>query len=171
VSGQGLLNQPQTVTAQILDPNNVTTRTSSGRSRSTTWPNQVQLAAAPNFVFGPGCRAGLSQVANVVIAAAVNRLHSRFRPLVRRVSSRDNVIDMRRYDGRLAAGQSDLHEFAHRRATFTAAHQGTATFQSSNINISKSFTPNQIQAAVRPSPALRWMCKASPVSRKRRLTA
>ena len=146
VSGQGLLNQPQTVTAQILDPNNVTDTNFVGTFPLDNVPNQVQLAAAPNFVFGPGCPPGLSQVANVVIAGGGQSFTLSIPTISATCQFTYNVIDMAGTTGGLQPGNPTYTSSLTGGATFTAAHQGTATFQSSNINITKSFTPNQIQA-------------------------
>jgi uncharacterized repeat protein (TIGR01451 family) len=145
-SGSTLLNQPVTVQAQISDPNGVTDTNFVAQFPLDLSPNTVQLAPTPNFVFGPGCPSGLTQAGNIVIPMGGQSFQLTIPSISATCVISYDVIDIASAAGSLFPKNPSYVSTLTGGASFAFPHQGAANFQTSNIDIAKSFTPNQIQA-------------------------
>ena len=139
-SAQSLVNQQVTEETDISDPTGVTDTNFVLTVPLTT--GKVKLATTPNFTFGPTCPAGLTATpilggeAFVTNAVTINA----------NCTIRYDVIDELGASGSFAPANPTYTSMLSGGVAFAFAHQNTATFQTSNITISKAFAPNQIQA-------------------------
>jgi hypothetical protein len=145
-NGATLLNQPVTVKAQISDPNGVTDTAFVAQFPLDQVPNTVQLSPTPNFVFGPGCPPGLTQAGNIVIAGGGQSFQLTIPSISATCVVSYDVIDIASAAGSLSPANPSYTSTLSGGASFAFTRQGAANFQSSNIDIAKSFVPNQIQA-------------------------
>ena len=153
-NGKTLANQPVMVQAQIVD--NDTSGTLTDTNFKATFnlnPGSVQLAPTPAFTFGPGCPPGLTP-ANV--APGPNGESFTLSILAPTTIGATctftyNVIDegppMAGIVGSFVPGSSSYtSNLTGGLPSATSGGTNAVTFSRSNINITKAFTPNQIQA-------------------------
>jgi uncharacterized repeat protein (TIGR01451 family) len=150
--GKSLANQPVTVQAAIVDNDPTGTLTDSNFNATFNLnAGSVQLAPSPNFTFSAGCPAGLSS-ANVTPGANGESFTLSI-PAPMTLSATCtftyNVIDEGGTLGTFVPGTSSYTSnltggVGHPSGSFTGTN--AVTFASTNINITKAFTPNQIQA-------------------------
>jgi uncharacterized repeat protein (TIGR01451 family) len=151
-SGKSLANQPITVQAALVDNDPTGTLTDSNFNATFNLnAGSVQLAPSPNFTFSAGCPAGLSS-ANVTPGANGESFTLSI-PAPMTLSATCtftyNVIDEGGALGTFVPGTSSYTSnltggAGHPSGSFTGTN--AVTFASTNINITKAFTPNQIQA-------------------------
>lgn len=140
---QGLANVPVTVAASIDDPS--ATPDSALTATFNLPAGEVRLAPAPNFVFGPGCPAGLS-AANVAIAPSRESFAVGVAAIDATCPLTYDVIDEAGAVGTFTPAYSSYTSRLTGGARVAFGPTNAVTFASSNINITGAFTPNQIQA-------------------------
>ena len=149
-NGKNLARQAVTVQAQIID--NDPTGTLTDTNFNATFrlnAGQVQLAPTPNFTFGPGCPTGLS-AANVtpgtngesfVLSISAPTM------IAATCTFTYDVIDEGGLTGTFTPGFSNYTSNLSGglpSGNFTGTN--AVTFSTTNINITKAFSPNQIQS-------------------------
>jgi uncharacterized repeat protein (TIGR01451 family) len=142
-NGQTLKNQSVTMQAEIFDPTGVAD-TNFNLTLGLT-PGSVKLSPTPNFTFGATCPAGLT-AANVTIGGSQESFTVAIPSINANCVISYDVIDEAGAVGSFAPQNPSYTSTLSGGASFAFTHTNTATFSTSNINISKSFTPNQIQA-------------------------
>jgi uncharacterized repeat protein (TIGR01451 family) len=147
-SSIGLINQTQTAAAEILDPSGTT---------DTNWTavfplnaGKVQLAPNPNFTF-TGCPAGLS-AANITIGAnresfTVGQAPGTIPSISATCVIGYTIIDEGGATGTFTPGTPTYTSTLTGNTAVNGTGTNSATFSTSNINVSKVFVPtNQIHA-------------------------
>jgi uncharacterized repeat protein (TIGR01451 family) len=142
-SGQNLINQPISVTASMNDTTGTT-----DNNFVATFPltaTKVQLAPTPNFTFGNTCPSGLS-AANITPAGNGESFTVNVGTISATCTITYNVIDEGGAAGTFtpAAPSYTSQLSGGTPASFTATN--AVTFATTNINITKAFSPNQIQS-------------------------
>ncbi len=142
-SGQNLTNQTITVTASIDD----TTGTADSGLVATfpLTPGKVQLAASPNFVFGPTCPASLS-AGSITIGGSRESFSVNVGAINATCTIQYDVIDEAGAAGTFVPGNPSYTSAQTGAGTASFTGQNNVTFATSNINVTKVFVPNQIQA-------------------------
>ena len=142
-SGQNLTNQTITVTASIDD----TTGTADSGLVATfpLTPGKVQLAAAPNFVFGPTCPASLN-AGSITIGGSRESFSVNVGAISATCTIQYDVIDEAGAAGTFVPGNPSYTSAQTGAGTASFTGQNNVTFATSNINVTKVFVPNQIQA-------------------------
>jgi uncharacterized repeat protein (TIGR01451 family) len=142
-NGQNLVNQPVSVTASINDTTGTT-----DNNFIATFPltaTKVQLAPNPNFTFGSGCPAGLS-TANITQAGNGESFTVNVGTISATCTITYNVIDEGGVAGSFTPAAPSYTSQLSGGATATFTATNAVTFATTNINITKAFSPNQIQS-------------------------
>jgi len=142
-SGQNLINQPISVTASMNDTTGTT-----DNNFVATFPltaTKVKLAPSPNFTFGPGCPAGLT-AANITTAAGGESFTVNVGTISATCTITYNVIDEGGVSGSFTPAAPSYTSQLSGGATATFTATNAVTFATTNINITKAFSPNQIQS-------------------------
>jgi uncharacterized repeat protein (TIGR01451 family) len=142
-SSSGLINQTQTVQAEISDPSGTTD--TGATAYFPLNPGKVQLAPAPNFTFS-GCPAGLT-AANIVIGSNSESFTVTIPSINATCVIGYNIIDEGGATGTYTPGTPTYASALTGNTAVNGTGTNSATFSTSNINVSKTFLPtNQIHA-------------------------
>jgi uncharacterized repeat protein (TIGR01451 family) len=145
-SAQTLVNQQARVQGKIVDTTGIAdTNVKVTVGLNAGGSHNVELAPSPNFVFGSGCPAGLSG-ANVTPLAGGESFQINVGALSATCTFDYSVTDEAGANGTFLAG--DLIYNSTLTGGVDESYPGTnsVTFATTNINLTKAFTPNQIQA-------------------------
>jgi len=141
-SKSGLKNQALTVTATINDPSGTPDTNVSAVFNLTA--GKVKLATNPNFTFS-GCPAGAS-ASNITIDPSGEKFTVAFASINATCTIGYDVIDEGGVLGTFTPGNSTYAGALTGNAPISYTGQNNVTFATTTLNISKAFTPNQIQA-------------------------
>lgn len=145
-SVQTLANQTATMKAEITD--------SSGSSDSAATAtfvldpagtHNIALAANPNFTFSAGCPPGLS-AANITIGTARESFSVALASINATCDITYGVVDEGGLTGTFAPANSTYASTLTGGATLTFGATNTVTFATTGFNLTKAFSPNQIQS-------------------------
>jgi uncharacterized repeat protein (TIGR01451 family) len=158
-SGQNLVNQPISVTASMNDTTGTT-----DNNFVATFPltaTKVQLAPSPNFTFGGGCPSGLS-TSNITIGTNGESFTVNVGTISATCTITYNVIDEGGVSGTFTPGNPSYTSQLSGGATASFTATNAVTFSTTNINITKAFSPNQIQSGSQATTSIGLT--VSPVS-------
>jgi uncharacterized repeat protein (TIGR01451 family) len=142
-SSSGLINQIQTAQAEISDPSGTTD--TGATAYFPLNPGKVQLAPAPNFTFS-GCPAGLT-AANIAIGSNSESFTVTIPSINATCMIGYNIIDEGGATGTYTPGTPTYASALTGNTAVNGTGTNSATFSTSNINVSKTFLPtNQIHA-------------------------
>ncbi len=143
-SGENLLNQPIAVTGEITDNAGITDTNVTATFKLTT--GKVEVASTPNFVFsGAGCPGSLG-AGSVTIAGNRESFVVAMPTISGTCDISYDVIDESGAVGTYVPANPTYSSTLTGGVTIAQTGTNNVTWASSNINITKSFTPNQIQA-------------------------
>jgi uncharacterized repeat protein (TIGR01451 family) len=146
-SASGLVGQPLTVTATLLNTAEVTDTNAVVTINLN--PGSVALAPDPNFVFGPTCPPGLNDNSVDILNGG-----SQFTVSIPEITGAPctityNVIDVGGATGTFTPGSSNYRSDltgGSGSAGVTTTGTNNVTFLTSSLNVTKSFSPSTIQA-------------------------